>query len=59
VNLRSTDYNLREQVVSVTTATTETLVGAQLLAPVPEPETYALFAAGLLFVVMRLRNRNR
>jgi hypothetical protein len=59
VSVNSASYNFRDQVVSVTTATTETLVGAQLLAPVPEPETYALFAAGLLFVVMRLRNRNR
>lgn len=31
-------------------------MGAELLAPVPEPETYALFAAGLLFVGLRLRN---
>ncbi|MFG6440226.1 PEP-CTERM sorting domain-containing protein [Roseateles sp. LKC17W] len=52
-------YNPFDQVRSVTTTTTETLVGAEVLAPVPEPETYALFAAGLLFVVMRLRNRNR
>ncbi len=52
-------YNPYEVELSKVTSTTETLIGAEVLAPVPEPETYALFAAGLLFVVMRLRNRNR
>lgn len=52
-------YNFHEIELSKVTSTTETLIGAEVLAPVPEPETYALFAAGLLFVVMRLRNRNR
>lgn len=30
-------------------------VGARLPAPVPEPETYALILAGLLFVGLRMR----
>lgn len=56
VGIDSGDYD-QHDVTSVTGSTsTRTLVGAELLAPVPEPETYALFAAGLLFVGLRLRN---
>ena len=59
VDLSSGDYD-QHDVTSVTgSSTTRTLVGAELLAPVPEPETYALFGAGLLFVGLRLRNLRR
>lgn len=52
-------YGTHNEVVDLAPTVTRTLVGAELLAPVPEPETYALFAAGLLFVVSRLRNQRR
>jgi len=59
VSLGTDFYGHYDVELSKVTSTTETLIGAEVLTPVPEPETYALFAAGLLFVVMRLRNRNR
>lgn len=52
-------YGVHNEVIDLAPTVTRTLVGAELLAPVPEPETYALFAAGLLFVVSRLRNQRR
>lgn len=59
VNVTSSLYGINTQVTDLAPTVTRTLVGAELLAPVPEPETYALFAAGLLFVVSRLRNQRR
>jgi hypothetical protein len=59
VNVTSSLYGIHTQVTDLAPNVTRTLVGAELLAPVPEPETYALLAAGLLFVVSRLRNQRR
>ncbi len=59
VNVTSSLYGFYTQTTDLPPNVTRTLVGAELLAPVPEPETYALLAAGLLFVVLRLRNQRR
>lgn len=34
-------------------------VDAEMLTPAPEPETYALILAGLLFVGLRMRDQRR
>lgn len=59
VNLSSGAYGEHTTIIDLPPLVTRTLVGAELLAPVPEPETYALLAAGLLFVALRLRNQRR
>lgn len=59
VYVSSSLYGVHTEVVDLAPSVTRALVGAELLAPVPEPETYALLAAGLLFVVLRLRNQRR
>lgn len=55
LSLESGNYNARDVVQNVSSVTTETIKSSELLAPIPEPETYALFAAGLMFVVLRAR----
>ncbi|MFG6486723.1 PEP-CTERM sorting domain-containing protein [Roseateles sp. BYS78W] len=57
LNLWSDYYDTHKVAVDLGTSTTKALVGAELLAPVPEPQTYALILAGLLFVGLRLRSR--
>jgi len=55
VSLVSKYYDQHEVINDLGGTTTKVLVGAELLAPVPEPETYALILAGLLFVGLRTR----
>jgi len=57
LNLWTDYYGTHSETVDTGTTTTKALVGAELLAPVPEPQTYALILAGLLFVGLRMRGR--
>jgi len=59
VSLVSAYYDVHDLTTPLGSTVTKTLVGAELLAPVPEPETYALILAGLLFVSLRVRAERR
>lgn len=55
---RTSDYDLVNTPQSQTYVGPKTLIGASVLAPVPEPETYAMFLAGL-GLVGAVTRRNR
>ena len=59
VSLVSEYYDQHEVINDLGGTSTKVLIGAELLAPIPEPETYALILAGLLFVGLRTRAQRR
>jgi hypothetical protein len=50
-------YDTATQTVSEVLGTSKTMVAAELLSPIPEPDSYALMLAGLMAVGLRLRHR--